>query len=98
MSDGPELKHTPAPGVQPGPGARFSGLVPQFTGIAAWGVIIGLATVIVPLAFHQVFYLLPIAGLLAGVQAIRRGKMAGGVIAVVLSVLGGILTLNRVLG
>jgi hypothetical protein len=62
------------------------------------GLVIGLATVIVPLAFHRVLYVLPIAGLLAGVQAIRGGQPIGGIIAVVLNALGGTFTLIGVRG
>jgi hypothetical protein len=51
-----------------------------------------------PLVFHHVFYVLPIAGLLAGVQAIRRGQLVGGIVAVVLNVLGGLFTLLGMFG
>ena len=70
----------------------------QFTGAAMWSIIVGLATVVVPFFFDRVFFFLPIIGLLLGVQAIRAGKMIGGIIGIVLSVLGGIITLIALFG
>jgi len=55
--------------------------------------VVGLATVVVPFLFARVFFFLPIIGLLTGVQAIRGGRLIGGIIGIVLSVIGGIITL-----
>jgi len=65
----------------------------QFTGPAAWAIILGLVTIIVPFVFGRIFFFLPIIGLLSAVQAIRRGKVIGGVVGIVLNVIGGIITL-----
>lgn len=65
----------------------------QFSGYAAWSIGVGLATVIVPFVFNRVFFFIPIIGLLGAVQAIRGGRLIGGVIGMVLNVIGGIITL-----
>ena len=65
----------------------------QFTGYAAWSIAVGLFCVVVPFIFNRPLYFLPIVGVLGGVQAIRRGRVIGGVIGIVLSVIGGIITL-----
>jgi len=93
----------PSTGTMPQPIAPVSGMslaaiVSQVRGIAGVGILLGLATVIVPLAFGYVFYVLPIAGFLAGVAAIRRGQLIGGIIGIVLNAMGGILTLVGLTG
>ena len=93
----------PSAGTMPQPIAPASGMglaaiLSQVTGVAGGGILLGLATVIVPLAFGYVFYVLPIAGFLAGIAAIRRGQLIGGVIAIVLNAMGGILTLVALTG
>jgi len=75
---------------------RGNRLIDQFTGIALLGCLIGAATVLVPLVFHRAFYVLPVAGLLAGVFAVRRGQRIGGAVAMVLSAIGAALTLMAV--
>jgi len=90
-----ETPHPPAPGR---PVGSLPWVLDQVGGIAAWGLLIGLATVLVPLLLHRPLYVLPVAGLLAGVQAIRRGQLVGGVIAIVLNVLGGLFTLVALFG
>jgi hypothetical protein len=77
-------------------GSAFA--ISQFTGPAAWSILLGLVTIIVPFLFNRVFFFLPIIGLLSGVQAIRRGKMIGGVSGIVLNVIGGIITLIVLFG
>lgn len=79
---------------QPGVGAGWGtvGILSQFSGAALWGIIVGLATVIAPIFFGYVFFFLPIVGVLAGLRAIRAGKAIGGAVAIVLSAIGGILT------
>ena len=107
MSDPPAAPPPPPPPPAPGyvpPGQLPPGIHPtarpgtgnllyQFTGYAALSIVVGLATVVVPFVFDRVFFFLPIIGLIAGVQAIRGGRMIGGVIGIVLSVIGGIITL-----
>jgi len=68
------------------------GLVSQFTGAALTSCVFGLITVIVPFVFGTVFYILPIAGILAGLRAIQRGKVIGGATGIGLNVLGGVIT------
>lgn len=70
-----------------------AGLMYQLTGAAGWGILLGLATIIVPFVFNRVFFFIPIIGLLAGVQAIRTGRLMGGIVAIILNIIGGIITL-----
>ena len=104
MSDQPSPPSPPSPDAASSaakPAAKVGGvtkIVWQFGGMAAVGCLIGLATVIVPLAFGHVFYVLPIAGLLAAVQAVRGGRQIGGVVGIVLNAVGGILTVLGVSG
>ena len=81
------------PGIYPTAAPGAANLMYQFTGSALVAILVGLATVVVPFIFDRVFFFLPIIGLLSGVQAIRQGKLIGGIIGIVLSVLGGIITL-----
>jgi hypothetical protein len=75
---------------------RGNSIIDQFTGIALLGCLIGAVTLIVPLVFHWAFYILPVAGLLAGVFAVRRGQRIGGAVAMALSAIGATLTLMAV--
>ena len=75
-----------------------AGLVAQFTGNAGWGILVGIATILVPLLFQRVFFFLPIIGLIIGIYAVVRKQVIGGVIAVVLNVIGGILTIIGLTG
>src|SRR3954453_11244299 len=88
------------PGIpQPiGPAPVGASILRQFTGPAAVGILLGLATVLVPLVWGYVFYVLPIAGFLAGIAAIRRGQLIGGIIGVILNAMGAILTLIGLTG
>ena len=71
----------------------------QFTGVALWSVILGLVSVGVPLvgifsggsAYY--FYILPIFGLVRGIQAVTRGQVIGGIVGIVLNVIGGAISL-----
>ena len=47
---------------------------------------------------NRVFFFLPIIGLIAGIQAIRTGRMIGGIVAIVLNIIGGIITLIGLFG
>jgi hypothetical protein len=75
-----------------------AGVLSQFTGPAAWAIGVGLVTVVVPLVAGRVFFFLPIICVIYGVRAIQRGKLIGGIIGLVLSVIGGILTLIGLFG
>jgi len=88
------------PGIpQPiGPTPAGASILRQVTGTAAIGILLGLATVIVPLVWGYVFYVLPIAGFLAGITAIRRGQLIGGIVGVILNAMGAILTLIGLTG
>lgn len=81
-----------------GPAAGTAGVLSQFTGSAGWGVLVGLACIVVPFVFNRVFFFLPIIGLILGIQAIRQGKLIGGIVAIVLNVIGGIITLLGLFG
>jgi hypothetical protein len=53
----------------------------------------------VPFVFNRVFFFLPIIGLILAIQAIVRSKkMIGGIVAIVLNVIGGIITLIGLFG
>ena len=88
------------PGIPPpiGPAPVGASILRQFTGPALVGILLGLATVIVPLVWGYVFYVLPVAGFLAGIAAIRRGQMIGGITGVVLNAMGAVLTLIGLTG
>lgn len=58
----------------------------------------GLITIIVPLVFNRVYFFLPIIGLLLGIYAIFRRQLVGGIVAVILNVVGGILTIIGLTG
>ena len=89
---------TPGQGPQPVARAGSATLLSQFTGNAAYGIIVGLATVIVPIAFGRVFFFLPIIGLIISIYAIVRKQVIGGVIGLALNVIGGVLTIIGLTG
>ena len=70
-----------------------AGLIRQFTGAAGWAVLLGIVTIAVPLIFNRIFFFLPIIGFIAGIQAIRRGQLIGGIVGLVLNAIGGLITL-----
>ena len=86
--------------LQPAAGAGWGsvGVLSQFSGPAAWACGVGLVTIIVPFAFGRVFFFLPIIGVIYGFRAIQRGKLVGGVTGIVLSAIGGVLTLFGLFG
>jgi len=72
----------------------------QFTGFARWSIILGLLSVGVPIVSGLIsggsvfyFYILPIFGLIRGVQAVTRGQLIGGIVGIVLNIMGGLLSL-----
>lgn len=86
----------PAP-VTPAAPAR-GGLLAQFTGNALYGILIGIATIAVPLIFNRVYYVLPIAGILVSIYAIVRRQYIGGIVALVLNVIGGAISIIGLTG
>ncbi len=77
-----------------------AGIMSQFRGLAAWSVILGVVSVGVPIVTFfaaggtvTFFYVLPIFGLIRGVQALTRGQVIGGGVGIVLNVIGGIISL-----
>ena len=86
-------------GLQSGPG-----VMSQFTGMALWSVILGVLAVGVPILTaltnggHIVyFYVIPIFGLIRGIQAVTRGLVIGGIVGIVLNVIGGLISLSIIL-
>jgi hypothetical protein len=74
-------------------------LTSQFTGMAMWSIILGVVSVGVPIATGLFtsggivyFYILPIFGLIRGIQAVTRGQVIGGIVGIVLNVIGGLLS------
>jgi hypothetical protein len=88
----------PAPAAAVGAGWGAAGVLSQFSGSAAWACGVGLVTIIVPFAFGRVFFFLPIVGIIYGFRAIQRGKLIGGITGIVLSAIGGIVTLIGLFG
>ena len=70
-----------------------AGLLSQVTGNAGWSLLLGVATIAVPLLFDRVFFFLPIVGLIAGIRAIQRGQLVGGITGIVLNAIGGLITI-----
>src|SRR2546421_3197748 len=67
-----------------------AGLIRQFTGAAGWAVLLGIVTIAVPLTFNRIFFFLPIIGFIAGIQAIRRGQLIGGVVGLGVHAIAGV--------
>ena len=59
---------------------------------------VGLVTIIVPLVFNRVYFILPIIGLILAIYSIVRKQVIGGVVAVILNAVGGILTIIGLTG
>lgn len=70
----------------------------QFSGDALWSIGLALLSIIVPFLFNRVFFFLPLIGLFYGIRAIRRGRMIGGIVGLVLNVIGGIITILGLIG
>jgi hypothetical protein len=92
----PQMWQQPQPGVNAG--WASVGILTQFSGIALWAIFLGAVTVVVPLFFGRVFFFLPILGIISGARAIQQGKLIGGIVGIVLSAIGGILTLVGLFG
>src|SRR6266851_7073076 len=74
-------------------GRATQGLGHQFGGSALWSTVFGLASVMVPLVTPVYFPILPIVGLWRGVLAVRSGRVADGVIGLVINAIGCIVSL-----
>jgi hypothetical protein len=74
------------------------GIMSQFSGDALWSIGLGLASIVVPFVASHVFYFLPLIGIFYGIRAITRGRMIGGIVGVVLSVIGGLITVLALIG
>jgi hypothetical protein len=74
-------------------GAMAGGLVYQLGGPAAWSIVFGVASIVVPFAFGYYFILLPIAGAISAIRAIQRGRVIGGIIGLAVNVVGGLVSL-----
>jgi hypothetical protein len=72
----------------PPPPAMTRGLAYQFSGDAMWSIIFGVASIAVPLFTPIFFPILPIFGVWRGAMAVRRGRVAGGVIGLIVSGIG----------
>jgi hypothetical protein len=84
---------TPPPVLPTAPaGAGAAGIIRQFTGNAGWSLLLGVVTIAVPFIFNRVFFFLPIIGFVAGILAIRRGQLIGGIVGLVLNAIGGLIT------
>jgi hypothetical protein len=74
------------------------GLMSQFSGDALWSIGLGLVSIVVPFFLGRVFYFLPLIGIFYGIRAVTRGRMIGGIVGIVLSVIGGIVSLIGLFG
>ena len=83
-----------APPIVPTAALGVAGLSYQLGGRAAWSIGFGLISVVVPL-FATGFYfrVTPVIGLFYGIQAIRQGRLIGGIVGIVLCALGGLTSL-----
>ena len=68
-------------------------LLQQFSGPAGVSILLGVIGIVVPFVTNFYFPLLPIFGLLSGFQAIRRGRLIGGIIGIVVNILAGLVAL-----
>jgi hypothetical protein len=73
-------------------------MMSQFSGDALWSIGVGLVSIVVPFVLNRIFFFLPLIGLYYGVRAIRRGRLIGGIVGIVLNVIGGIITLLGLFG
>jgi hypothetical protein len=90
----PPAGQVPPPIVPMAPAASGGvNLMYQFSGVAGWSVLLGIVSIAVPFLFNRVFFFLPLIGLVAGVRAIMRGRMIGGITGLVLNVIGGLITI-----
>jgi hypothetical protein len=75
---------SPSPS-QPAPTGRLAN---HFSGDALWSILLGSASVLLPLLTSMYFPILPVFGLWRGVLAVRGGRVVGGAIGLTVSILG----------
>jgi hypothetical protein len=96
-SDIPYAPAPGAPGYQPPAGypnlQTGASVMSQFSGPAGASILIGLISIGVPLFTTIYFPILPIFGVISAIRAIMRGLLLGGVVGLVLSLLGGVMSL-----
>lgn len=90
-----------SPGYMPqaiGPASGLN-LGAQIAG-AGWSIALGAISILVPIITSMFmggsvfyFYVLPIFGVIRGIQAVTRGYVIGGVIGIALNVVGGLISL-----
>jgi hypothetical protein len=73
-------------------------LMSQFSGDAMWSIALGLVSIVVPFFFNEILFFLPLIGLFYGIRAMRRGRMIGGIVGIVLCAFGGIITIIGLVG
>jgi hypothetical protein len=73
--------------------AMAGGIAYQFRGRALYSIIAGLVSIGVPLFANFYFPILPIIGIFYAIQAFRRGQALGAGVGLVLSLLGGVMSL-----
>lgn len=78
----------PNPSPSPSPPAPTSGLAYQLSGDALWSILLGSASVVLPLFTSFYFPILPLFGLWRGLLAVRGGRVVGGAIGLTVSILG----------
>jgi hypothetical protein len=69
------------------------GLTYHFGGAAAVSILMGVVSIVVPFVTNFYFPILPIFGLINGIRAIQRGRLFGGMVGLVVSALGGLVSL-----
>lgn len=70
-----------------------SSILYQFGGRAIYANIAGVAAIAAPFVTGFYFPILPIFGLIASVRAIQGGRLLGGIVALGLNLMGGIVSL-----
>ena len=91
----PYLQQQPGYGATPTAvgGMMAGGLMYQLGGPAAWSILFGLVSIVVPFATNYFFPILPIAGGISANRAIQRGRVVGGIIGIAVNVVGGLVSL-----
>jgi hypothetical protein len=74
-----------------------TGLMYQFSGDALWSIGLGLVSIVVPFVANRVLFFMPLIGIYSGIRAVQRGKVIGGIVGIVLSVIGGLITVFSLL-
>lgn len=89
----PAAQAAALPRAMVGPAVTGGGLLWQFSGPALWPMGMGLVAIVVPIFTSFYFPILTIFGAIGGWRAIQRGRLFGGIAAIVLNILGGLMSL-----